>query len=244
MDLSTLDTVNPDDLIVLLRAVHERITAHAQTVAARISRSTQRKYPWIDQDDLQQEMLMRIPKWVAAFNDSHASRNPWSKYLYHKMYYYSKDLLRKEDPLGIGWPQKPKDKQHYPAWFRLGDDSSGVRGGDGETATLAGQACTPEMLGRVFESRRSDVGDTDDDDQWQSDLDALVRLVNSLRKRQQRKPPAPLLVDAGQGVARQSRCPHWDTAAGRVKFRQRRTESINHWRQIKRADRLQMLLFS
>ena len=242
MDFSNLDDVHPDQLIVLLRAVRQRIYTHAQQTAEKVSRNVVRRYAWIAQEDLQQELMMRVDRWVAAFDDSHASKNPWSKYLYHKMAFYSKDVLRKEDPLGIGWPQR----QHYPAWFRLGSDSSGVMGGDGESAAMVGADVPKEMLGKIFQSSADDPSNqlSDEDQQWADSLAAFQSWVTKQRKAQARRKVNPdPLPDAGSGVARLSRLKFWDHVKHRVTFRQSKSISIGQWLADRRVDKLQLLLF-
>ena len=101
------------------------ILDHAMTLAQEIAHRQHRKYRWIDPEDLQQELLMRLPQWIDRFDPRHQSATTWSKYLFWKMTLYVKDVLRREDPLGISWPQRKR----YPAWFRLGEQSGKLAGG-------------------------------------------------------------------------------------------------------------------
>jgi len=96
-------------------AVYER----AGPIAEKIAKRYAKKYDWISVEDLTQNMLFDIPAIMYAYRADNAAKNPWGKYLYYKLYFLAKDYLRKEDPVGIKWPQK----KAYPRWHRLGDES-------------------------------------------------------------------------------------------------------------------------
>lgn len=201
-----------DDSIAILRAVQDAITEHAIVLAKRIAAKTVRKYQWIDGDDLQQELLIPVQRWIGTFAVDHSSNTSWSKYLYHKMNFYVKDVLRREDPVGIKWPQR----EHYPTWFRLGEQSGRLgeaQGDDGDYSTTQGGDCPTDLLGRTLELN-VDMSAGEEDSLWQSDLEGLAKLAAKNRKRKQ----IPALIDCGSGVARALKCPFWDRDRGRVKF--------------------------
>ncbi len=78
---------------------------------------TTQRYAWLDQNDIQQELCLFAPKILRAFKFSYV--NPLRKYVYFRLVYAAKDVLRREDPLGVSWPQKGKGP--YPEWHRLSD---------------------------------------------------------------------------------------------------------------------------
>lgn len=108
-----------DELFRLARAANVAVYERSLPVAQKVARSYCKRYTWIDADDLTQDLMYEIPRIMYSFREENSAGNPWSKFLYHKLYFKCKDYLRKEDPLGICWPQK----RQYPAWHRLGDES-------------------------------------------------------------------------------------------------------------------------
>jgi hypothetical protein len=88
-------------------------------VARRVASLYTKKYEWIDLDDLSSDLLLSVPRFVESFSLNHSSGTGWLKYCYHRFHFLCKDILRREDPLGIKWPQK----KAYPSWHRLGDES-------------------------------------------------------------------------------------------------------------------------
>lgn len=209
MDASQSDI---DNAIVQLRELQELITAHAIGLAERIAKKTVRKYPWIDPDDLRQELIIPLPRWVERYNPADKSRTSWSKYLYHKLNFYVKDVLRREDPVGIKWPQR----EQYPTWFRLGDQSGRLSGrGDEEDQqpTSHGGDCPSNLLGKSLVVD-VDLSASEEDQIWQRDFAGLQKMAAKNRKRK----ALPLLADAGSGVCRSTRCQYWDREAGRVRF--------------------------
>ncbi len=68
------------------------------------------------------------------------------------MNFYVKDVLRREDPAGICWPQR----EHYPTWYRLGDQSGRLSSDSGhldetDSALSNGGDCPSDLLGRSLE---------------------------------------------------------------------------------------------
>jgi hypothetical protein len=208
MDATTPDI---DTAIVQLRDLQELITAHAIGLAERIAKKTVRKYPWIDPDDLRQELIIPLPRWIERYNPKDRSKTSWSKYLYHKLNFYVKDVLRREDPVGIKWPQR----EQYPTWFRLGDQSGRLSGGGDESQAGFGQGddCPSDLLGQKLVVESDFVGD-EEDQLWQRDLAGLQKLAAKNRKRKS----SAVLVDEGQGMCRSVRCQFWDRELRRVRF--------------------------
>lgn len=164
-----LEDADPDELIWLMctgEEAKEAVYLKATEVARQIALKYCRRYYWIDPDDLSQELILSLPKFIDAYRVGHRSGTPWGKYLYHKLNFKAKDILRLEDPLGIGWPQK----QHYPSWSRLGDEA--LEGFDAPDAR-------PEPV-------------LEEPDEFQADLEALRGLLGEkpspLKKRRTRKP--------------------------------------------------------
>lgn len=218
-----MEAIDPDDLIEQLRAVQSAICDHAITVAKRVAKNVVRKYPWLDADDMQQELMLRLAKWVDEYKPQHASSTKWSKYLYHKMTFYSKDVLRREDPLGISWPQR----KHYPAWYRLGENSSRAPDKSNDESAM-GSDCSVEQLGRALEfSIDSEEGE--DEAIWAESLKNAQKWADSLRRKQRRRKPLPILVESGRGCLRQDRLPYWDQTKNRVKFRTAQVRTISDW---------------
>lgn len=212
-----------DAAFVQLRELQELITAHAIQLADRIASKAVRKYSWLCADDLRQELVIPLPRWIARFNPKDKSGTTWSKYLYHKMNFYLKDVLRREDPVGIKWPQR----EQYPTWFRLGDQSSRLSAGDGagtDDSGGCGSDCPSDLLGKTLEIAVELTGD-EDEQIWQSSLTGLASLAKQNRKRKQ----FPLLVDAGSGVARSAKCVYWDSGLSRVRFSAKKVVTLASW---------------
>lgn len=72
-----------------------------------------RRYQWIVHDDLRQEILCGFPKILARYDPKKGTI--WDKYCYFSFYRACQDALRREDPLGIKFPQK----KQYPAFVSL-----------------------------------------------------------------------------------------------------------------------------
>jgi hypothetical protein len=224
-----MDAPDIDTAMIQLRQSQELILAHAIGLAERIASKAVRKYPWLCADDLRQELLIPLPRWIDRYNPYDKSRTSWSKYLYHKLNFYLKDVLRREDPVGIKWPQR----EQYPTWFRLGDQSSRLSGGsladEAESASpfgsqVYGQDCPGELLGKSLETA-TDPDDEEDQLIWQRDLAGLSRLAQKNRKRK----PRPALIDAGSGVCRAVRCEFWDAHLARVRFTPKKIVSLASW---------------
>jgi hypothetical protein len=121
--------LSSDEMYLHARAASIEVYERAQPIARKIAERYCKKYAWVSADDLTQNLMLEIPKIIYTFNPDNKQKNPWSKYLYFKLYFAAKDLLRKEDPLGISWPQK----KAYPNWYRLQDDATIVaRGTDAD----------------------------------------------------------------------------------------------------------------
>lgn len=229
-------TKDPDSLILRLREIQSAIATHATSVAAKIARRTQKKYPWICADDVQQDLLLRLDKWMREFEPHHGSHTTWSKYLYHKMSFYAKDLLRKEDPLGIGWPQR----RNYPTWFRLGEQSVRMTAATAPRSQ-AGHAADPQCTVGAdlhpgqFRQASGRYDTTDDavaesDAQFVADYLAVHKLFQSLPK-----PPRQIPVVINGDTLRHSRCLWWDARKNRVRFRRRRSDTLAHWMAARRS---------
>jgi hypothetical protein len=116
MDFSNL---TPDEVFAIARQANVEVYTRALPIAQSIAARYAKKYDWISAEDLTQNLMYEIPSIMYAYRDDDASGNPWSKYLFYKLYFKGKDYLRKEDPVGIKWPQK----KAYPKWHRLGDEA-------------------------------------------------------------------------------------------------------------------------
>lgn len=81
----------------------------------RVTHSFAARYPWINHNDLTQDVLADFPKFLKRYDPTKA--HSWNKFLYFTIYHAAQDALRKEDPLGVRIPQK----KPYPAWRRLSD---------------------------------------------------------------------------------------------------------------------------
>jgi DNA-directed RNA polymerase specialized sigma24 family protein len=115
-DFSSLGT---DELFALARASNVAVYERALPLAEKVARAYCKRYKWICPDDLTQDLMYEIPRIMYRYREDNAAGNSWSKYLYHRLHFLAKDVLRKEDPLGISFPQK----REYPSWHRLGDES-------------------------------------------------------------------------------------------------------------------------
>lgn len=197
-------STDPDLLISRLREVQSQIADHAMGLAKKLAIKTRKKYPWICPDDMQQNLMLRLDKWVAEYQPDHGSQTTWSKFLYHKMAFYTKDLLRKEDPLGIAWPQRKK----YPDWFRLGDQSG----------VMTNQFAAPDLHSNDPE-----------DDQFVRDYLAVQNFFRSLPRIPNQ---IPVIVDGDS--LRHARCLWWDNRRHRIRFRRRKSDTLAHWIAVRR----------
>lgn len=129
----------------------------AVPVARRRAQLTAGRYAWLDSDDVENFLLSKIPDFIRTFNPDNEQGNPWKKYCYFRMVFMAKDFCRKEDPLGIGYPQK----KQYPEWYRLGDEAFNGREFFGREAepseVLADGECTNEDLAAVLDEIREAI---------------------------------------------------------------------------------------
>ena len=87
-------------------------------VAKRIAGNYCRRYTWLDPEDILQDLFAdKLLQIIGRYRPGRAT--DWEKYAYHRITFAVKDILRCEDPLGIGFPQK----KQYPEWHRLGDEA-------------------------------------------------------------------------------------------------------------------------
>lgn len=131
-------TLGSSDLVWLAQVDDDKqaideIFARVGKVVNRIAGNYCRRYTWIDPEDLSQSLMAeKLPKIIKCYRPG--KNTDWEKYVYHRLTFSAKDLLRCEDPLGIGYPQK----KQYPEWHRLGDEAfdgfevAGRREMDGE----------------------------------------------------------------------------------------------------------------
>lgn len=108
-----------DELFLLARRANQEVFKRALPIVRRIAAKYCHEYTWLNVEDLAHAMMQEVPRIAFTYREHNQWGNGWGKYLYHRLYYVAKDCLRKEDPLGIGWPQK----KQYPQWHRLGDES-------------------------------------------------------------------------------------------------------------------------
>ena len=119
--LAPADTLDPhrQDVIAARSGDADAIARLWEMVlpmAKRRAQITARRYAWLDADDLENSVLLKFPRMVEIFDLD--GKNPFKKYVYFSLVNRMKDVLRREDPLGIRYPQK----RHYPEWHRLGDE--------------------------------------------------------------------------------------------------------------------------
>jgi DNA-directed RNA polymerase specialized sigma subunit len=91
----------------------ERLT----TLAGKIAMTFVKRYPWVAFDDLNQSILLTYPKIISRFDPSKAK---FEKFVAISFYRAAQDELRRQDPLGIGIPQK----SHYPAYTQISNVES------------------------------------------------------------------------------------------------------------------------
>jgi DNA-directed RNA polymerase specialized sigma24 family protein len=113
------EQLDADQMFAVSHMASREVFNRALPIARLLANRYCKKYDWVSSEDLAQSMVLEIPRFMFAYDPANASGTSWSKYLYHKLYYLAKDLLRKEDPLGVKWPQK----KVYPKWHRLMDDA-------------------------------------------------------------------------------------------------------------------------
>jgi len=111
-DLVWLAQVDADQSAI--DELYTRITP----VARRIAGNYCRRYTWLDPDDILQDLFAdKLLQIIGRYRPG--KKTDWEKYAYHRLTFAVKDILRCEDPLGIGFPQK----KQYPEWHRLGDEA-------------------------------------------------------------------------------------------------------------------------
>lgn len=99
------------------QAIDELLT-RITPVAKRIAANYCRRYAWLDPEDILQDLFAdKLLQIIGRYRPGRAT--DWEKYAYHRITFAVKDILRCEDPLGIGFPQK----KQYPEWHRLGDEA-------------------------------------------------------------------------------------------------------------------------
>jgi hypothetical protein len=116
--------VDPDrELVIRAQAGDSEAIAELWTAAIpvteRIARNGTKRYPWIDPEEVAQELQLDFQKILRRFDVCNLKGNHWKKYYYHRAVFTVKDILRREDPLGIRFPFK----KQYPEWYRLGDEA-------------------------------------------------------------------------------------------------------------------------
>lgn len=116
LDFGELDD---DEMFEHSRRAAVEVFTRAVPIARKLAVRYCRKYDWVNPEDLAQNMILEVPRFMYSYDPCNASGTSWSKYLFHKFYFLAKDLLRKEDPLGVKWPQK----KVYPKWHRLADEA-------------------------------------------------------------------------------------------------------------------------
>lgn len=101
------------------------VIVDAQEMVRKTALATTRNMRGVDPDDLAQELSMMVPRYIGLFNPEKSRK--WKRYLYYKLRTGAIDILRTNDPLGIGNPQKHK----YPNYDFLSDLSlRNEHGGD------------------------------------------------------------------------------------------------------------------
>lgn len=233
-ELSAHELIELDRLMFLGQRPDGLIVRHAVHLARRIAHKTVLRYSWIDEDDLQQNLLLGLPRFLDRYRPNDKSKTAWSKNLYFRFIFFVKDILRREDPLGIRWPQR----QHYPSWFRLGGDSAGVFDGGGTGIALVGSDCPPELLAGLFET--VDGEPENDDEIWLQDFAAFCDFAEKQRESDEYK-RARQSIDLGAGRLVCPRNRDWDKRRCRVKFRAKPANRISHWRRARFAAKRRVL---
>ncbi len=204
----------PWDSSEFLRAYREQIWLRSEQIVSTLATKTVAKYSWIDREDLIQNMLLKTDYFATVYDPA---RNPvFTKHLYWKFAFYVKDVLRREDPVGIRAPQR----QHYPTWFRLGDRAN---------QASEESSCGQYIDSSVLEAEQDESSDFIESEEFRIELtklDSMVRDNLELNK-------LPSMVDTGQGVCRQpgySKQPNWDRRRNRVKLRGK--DSLLRWARL------------
>lgn len=111
------------DLVWLAQVDHDQqaideLLKRITPVAKRIAGNYCIRYTWLDPEDILQDLFAdKLLQIIGRYRPGRAT--DWEKYAYHRITFAVKDILRCEDPLGIGFPQK----KQYPEWHRLGDEA-------------------------------------------------------------------------------------------------------------------------
>jgi hypothetical protein len=189
---------NPGDFF---RTWGDEIWALSAMLCGQIAARTVGKYPWIAAEDLQQNMLLKTEHFARVYDPARSSC--FSKHLWWKFNFYVKDVLRREDPLGVRYPQR----DHYPEWFRLGSNAGWQEGKN------------QIPFGADFDGSSLLADDSElnlDDDEWHHQVERLAEMAADNRQINR----LPSMVDAGPGVCRSTvRNSTWDRLRNRVKFR-------------------------
>lgn len=113
-------TATPDEIAMLSQhgdseAFHRLWESTIPTIE-RIAGHFHARYPWIEQEDITQAVLLKVPKILRRFDSEKATKGVL-RYFYFSFYRAAQDFLRCQDPLGVRIPHKT----HYPAFTHLED---------------------------------------------------------------------------------------------------------------------------
>ena len=119
----------PEDDLILLAKYGDREAMGVLWEACipqvrRIVAKFANRYEWVDRDDLEQEVLCKVPHIVSKFDETR--KTGVNKYFYFCFYRAAQDALRRLDPLGMKFPQR---KVHPP--FLMLSEISGADGSQG-----------------------------------------------------------------------------------------------------------------
>ena len=118
-----LERLADEDVILLAKYGDDEAIAYLWTKTIpqvnKICGLFSRKYAWIDHDDLSQEVMLKIPAFFSRYRPE--SGTLVNKYLYFCIYRCAQDALRRNDPLGMKFPQRKPHPQYIPLSDLWGD---------------------------------------------------------------------------------------------------------------------------
>ena len=186
-----------DAAFVQFGQLQEQLLEHAIGLADRIAAKAVRRYSWLCADDLRQELLIPLPRWIDRYNPKDKSGTSWSKYLYHKMNFYLKDVLRREVLLGSNGRSGNSIRLGF-AWVISRPGCRSVAMIPKTNHSLANLAMAVIARTNCLERRWRSLSNyrAMKTIRFGSEMSGLLKLAKQNRKRKQYQ----LLVDAGNGV--------------------------------------------
>lgn len=109
-----------------MSATWQRVIPQVQ----RVSGSICAKYPWVDAEDIIQNVLVEVPKLIRRWKPEKGKN--FDRYMYFSIYRATQDALRRLDPLGVQIPQK----KPYPSYRHLSEVIKGSHDGRRDELTV------------------------------------------------------------------------------------------------------------